>query len=637
MKTLLVISRHPGFAAAIGVGLDASEWRVRSGTSAAVGIEETGPAMIDGVVLDDPGADMTASVDRLVRAFSGVPVVVAVSDASAVDAALAAGATIGFTKPLRIGLLAEWLRRQARRDPGASAAPATVAPEAAVSSRPLAALEQIAGLSAVAERVLDSQALAREFLLHVRDLAGCNRAGIFLCDANEDSDALPCAFATGSLPAGALRLAGGIGGQLARTGRVLRRDEADAEAQREFADLGAEYAVPILDRRKLVGVALLDRRVTGEPFSADELILLFKAFEMLGLALTRARHHEAVAAAEALASGVFDTLETACVVVAADLSLAHVNPAARSRFGLSERAVLQDLPAPIVAKVFTALRDGVELPRFRFVSKEANGPVYEVSVKRVTVAREGGERAALLTIDDVTNRERERADELGAHQDRLVRSMAEHLAHEMGNTLVPLSTGQQLMAAGDVDAEMMKGLESVFGDSVRRIERLTGQMQLLSREGLRDLEEVVLGRLLSDALADASRRAKRSDAELVVRGEEALVVMAERGALGEALTEILLNALQSAAKSRIEVEVRPVEDMIEIDLRDSGPGFSGEALMRATEPFYSGRAVGMGLGLAVARRVVELHGGRLIAQPADGGRGGCVRLVMPRQPATETD
>src|SRR6185503_13272346 len=67
----------------------------------------------------------------------------------------------------------------------------------------------------------------------------------------------------------------GIGGYLARAGKILRRDEpnamGDEDIQREFQVLGARVAVPILDRQLMVGVALFDDRVTGEPLLNSEL------------------------------------------------------------------------------------------------------------------------------------------------------------------------------------------------------------------------------------------------------------------------------------------------------------------------------------------------------------------------------
>src|SRR4029078_12965517 len=79
----------------------------------------------------------------------------------------------------------------------------------------------------------------------------------------------------------------GIGGQVTRLGRILRRnsDEArrNAETQKEFDLLGTQVAVPILDRETVVGVAIFDGHITGEALSNPELELIFHLLEQVGL------------------------------------------------------------------------------------------------------------------------------------------------------------------------------------------------------------------------------------------------------------------------------------------------------------------------------------------------------------------
>lgn len=639
MRTLLVISSNLGLAPAIATGLDGNAWRVRTATDPATAIEHVGPALLDAIVIDGDASTIAAVVAKCRQAFPAIPLIAAVEDPAAGEDALTAGATTAFAKPLRIGLLNDWLRRQLTSPPATTAPLPPPTPMAGEQdcARSLSALEGLANLADIISHTLEPDELAREFLLHVRDLTGCNRAAVFLRDPRPESDLFHRVFATGLPPTEAtLNLAEGIGAHLIRAGRVLRREEGDEQTRREFADTGAEYAIPVMDRQRLVGIALLDRRVAGEAFDPGELTRLFKAFEVLGVALARARRHAAVAAAEALATGVFDTLDTGCVVITPDQSIAHCNPAARRLLRLPERPALSDLPAPMVAKIYALLRDGAQTPHFQHTSKDEPERVFEVSLKPVPLPGQSGGAAALLTLSDISARRASQAGELNSARDGLVRSMAEHLAHEMGNTLVPLSTGHQLMALEEPDNRVFKEMEGVFGESVRRIERLTRQMQFLSREGLRDVEDIPIAEVLREAFAEAGRLAKVADARLVLRGEESLHVTGERRALRQAFIEILLNALQSADSAVVEVELHATAGMVAIDTHDGGPGFENASRERGAEPFYSGRTVGTGLGLTVARRLADLHGGGLQLQPADAGRGGCVRLLLPLPTTSET-
>jgi len=68
---------------------------------------------------------------------------------------------------------------------------------------------------------------------------------------------------------------------------------------------------------------------------------------------------------------------------------------------------------------------------------------------------------------------------------------------------------------------------------------------------------------------------------------------------------------------------------VHIDVADSGNGFTDESARRASEPFYSTRAVGLGLGLTVVRKILEMHQGRLEILPASDGQASRVRLSLP--------
>lgn len=158
-------------------------------------------------------------------------------------------------------------------------------------------------------------------------------------------------------------------------------------------------------------------------------------------------------------------------------------------------------------------------------------------------------------------------------------------------------------------------------------------MQFLSREGLQRLDDVPVVPLLEDAFQDAIAKLPKHKASLVVKNEnEGLTVAGEEAGLKQVFAEILLNSLQASSKDqRIEVHCRAIDrddsPWVEVEVLDQGPGFDADQRLRATDPFYSGRSVGLGLGLAVAKRLIELHGG--ILDLGDEKRG--VRVILPRK------
>ena len=91
--------------------------------------------------------------------------------------------------------------------------------------------------------------------------------------------------------------------------------------------------------------------------------------------------------------------------------------------------------------------------------------------------------SALLTADDLTQTEQLRKLELEATNLRLVRTMADRMAHEIGNAMVALSTHQQLIAEKFEDPEFRESLGHAMGDGVKRVTRLINQMRFLARDG----------------------------------------------------------------------------------------------------------------------------------------------------------
>jgi signal transduction histidine kinase len=409
--------------------------------------------------------------------------------------------------------------------------------------------------------------------------------------------------------------------------------------QKEFELLGAQIAVPILDHEIIVGVAVFDGRVTGEPLANDELELIFHLLEQVGLALRNIWLHDQLAGNHEMMTGVLRELSSACIVVGRDLEVLHANKAARRHFGRknqrSGELEFSDLPQSLGAKIYQVLRTGAAVGPFKFEPENSPGTVYSVSVVPFQRQDSAVPVSALLMAEDLTQSEQLRRLEIEAANLRLIKAMADRLAHEIGNAMVPLSTHQQLLAEKYRDAEFRKSLDHALNDGVKRVSRLINQMRFLARDGQVELQAFPMEPLIQEAYQEARRHQPAESAQLHCENKgKPVVVTGDRAALKHALAEVMLNALQANPKEpKIDVKLHTEGDNshqdLQIEVQDNGSGFTTDAAKQGPSPFFTTRNVGLGLGLTVSRKIIEIHHGKLEIVPPQSGKSGVVRISLP--------
>jgi len=669
MKTLLVLAPHPDLADAVRAALNPEKYRLIH----RIGLEEAEPlltrGMVDACILDVELANVQGVwiLEKLRRRLPHCPIIAytATKDWQWEEEAYLHGVSHVLTKPIRprmLDALVErlWAAPQAAGKTEfrtAAAKPVEEAKPARANHSAAEALSVLRDFSGILTHSLCAEALLKQFLLLLREIIGVNRAAVFLrqpltmfsgTPALPDSRSMRSACAIG-LSAGLLEhfelsFENGIGGYLFREGRIVRRDSpealADVELQKEFELLGAQVAIPMLDRETLIGVAAFDGRVTGEPIANGELELIFHLLEELGLAVKNIWLHDQLAANNEMMGDILRELSSACVVVSRDLAVLHANKAARNLFSRpgqrSADLEFSDLPQALGGKVYQVLKTGAAVGPFKHQPAEAPQKLYHVSIVPFIRAGSVTPHAALLTVEDHTQAEAFRKLEIEAANLRLIKVMADRLAHEVGNALVPLSTHQQLLAEKFKDPEFRASLDVAMSDSVKRVSRLTNQMRYLARDAVVTKEAVSLTQLIDEAYKEAYKFQPAKSAKLQFdNNKHPIILVGDRAALKHALAEVMLNAIQAnSADAKVSIQAQTESDAqgqgwIHIEITDNGTGFTAEAAQKAPAPFFTTRTVGLGLGLCVTRKIVEVHQGRLAIPSPVAGKPGVVRVSLP--------
>jgi signal transduction histidine kinase len=210
------------------------------------------------------------------------------------------------------------------------------------------------------------------------------------------------------------------------------------------------------------------------------------------------------------------------------------------------------------------------------------------------------------------------------------------LAHESRNAL------QRSQACLELLAKRLRDRPELL-DLIARIQRAQDQLHELYEEvrtyaaplNHLDRQVVDLGKLVRQAWEDLAGERQGRRAELFQDSSDLdLRCSVDGRRLGQVFRNILENAL-SACTDPVTVHVRWTADLLNgrqalsVALRDNGPGLTPEASGRIFEPFYTTKTHGTGLGMAIARRIVEAHGGHL-GVGVHSGPGAEIIVTLPR-------
>jgi signal transduction histidine kinase len=206
------------------------------------------------------------------------------------------------------------------------------------------------------------------------------------------------------------------------------------------------------------------------------------------------------------------------------------------------------------------------------------------------------------------------------------RQLLQDVSHELRSPLARLDVAVELALTSDDR-----------GKSIGRIKRDIGRLAVLVNELLQltraegdpselDREKVRLDDLLHGLVEDCALEAEAKGCRLSLREIEPCSVGGERELLHRAVENIVRNAIRHAPHgTEVDVGLALLEGSATIEVRDHGPGVPDELLGAIFQPFFrveghrSRASGGVGLGLAIARRAVELHQGKIAAQNARPG------------------
>ncbi len=206
------------------------------------------------------------------------------------------------------------------------------------------------------------------------------------------------------------------------------------------------------------------------------------------------------------------------------------------------------------------------------------------------------------------------------------RRLLQDISHELRSPLARLGVAIELARSGEDREDMLDRIQR----EADRLNALVGELLQVTRaEGdptQQKREPVQLEESVREVVSDCEIEATAKGCELKLAVERPLTVLGDEELLRRALENILRNAIRYApAQTAVELELRQAGTVAQIRIRDYGPGVPKESLTRIFDAFYrvdtdrNRASGGVGLGLAIAQRAIQLHNGTLHAENAQPG------------------
>lgn len=365
---------------------------------------------------------------------------------------------------------------------------------------------------------------------------------------------------------------------------------------------------------------------------------------------------EALRTRESHLRSILETIPDAMIVIDGFGKIQLFSNAAERLFGYSEReAVGQNvsmlMPEPdrtrhdsyIARYRTTGERHIIGIGRI-VTGKRRDGTTFPMHLS-IGEMQSGGEPYFTGFVRDLTEHQQTQArlQELQSelvHVSRLsaMGEMASALAHELNQPLAAISNymkGSRRLLAGsrDPNATKVENAMDRAAEQALRAGQIIRRLRDFVSRGESEKRVERLSKLIEEAGALGLAGAREQNVQLRFNLDpKADLVLADRVQIQQVLVNLFRNALEAMAQSpRRELVVtntKVANDMIEVEVSDTGSGFQDDVIPNLFQTFFTTKETGMGVGLSISRSIIEAHGGRMWAESNASG-GATFRFTLP--------
>lgn len=201
------------------------------------------------------------------------------------------------------------------------------------------------------------------------------------------------------------------------------------------------------------------------------------------------------------------------------------------------------------------------------------------------------------------------------HSERLASTgmMAATLAHEIKNPLASIKVFTQLIPERYYDKEFRETFSKIVSSEIQRMDKLVTELLDFSRQPPIAISNVTASNLLDDTLELFKGQFEENSIKIIKDYRNNYDIAGDPQRLKQALINIIINSYQAMNYGGVlNVTIAHEGDYVNISVNDNGVGIPEDDLERIFDPFFTTKQRGAGLGLAISKKIVEDHGGKIM-------------------------
>ncbi len=431
---------------------------------------------------------------------------------------------------------------------------------------------------------------------------------------------------------------------------VLQGDFRSAyEIKQEMKLIQSNVVVPLSPQGELIGIVGLGAKITGEEMSAREIKQVFLLCNHIGLAIQNLLFYQEMCCQKEYIENILKDATSCVISIDKEQKITTCNHRAQKVLNLDGYTSLagkdiRTLPSPLGNLLFSTLSQGIVYKR-----KEVYVPAIKrllgISTSQVKDS-EGKVSGSMMIFTDLSPVKHLEKEKEKAHKRDLLAQVAVRLSDELRNSLVPIRSLAELLPSKYADEKFRESLFSVVTEEIERIDNFIERLTFFSQPLRLDKTAESLPDLVTETLGKIKKKKSRNKLiQLSTACKEAnLQIYVDKARMIEALSHIISNSIETLTRQtpRIDINCASADGLpedfslripekmdsgkpsqyVKVEIKDNGPGLPEENMdnSKIFDPFFSTKNRGIGLGLTIARNIIEEHGGGIVplSEPQKG-------------------